>query len=430
MASLVASLRGEMNRAPRNALPLLAAVLAACGCAGGDTTKTTPVTVSVPEGSTIAVPADQPTIQTGVDAAKPGDLVLVSPGVYRESVNVTTDRIVIRGLDRNRVVLDGGFNRSDGLFVTADGVAIENLTIRRYLNNGLIFNGAEQPDGTVDPNATPTQGWRGSYITAHNNGLYGVYAFQAQNGRFDHIYASGHGDSGIYIGQCKPCNGLVTDSVAEANTIGYEGTNSSKVTLINSVYRRNRVGITSNSQDRERVAPSQDVTIAGNLVVDNDNPKSPRGEGAFGYGIAVGGSERVTVLRNRVVGPGIVITDLAGFAPSASRVAGNVVDRNGTDLALYGSTVATVGANGSCFTGNRFTTSFPLKIEATLACGANAGTVTGRPSLPKEPPGVSFKDVPAPGPQPNMPDAATAPTQVAVGLPAPIDLSSVKVPPR
>ena len=46
--------------------------------------------------------SDYPTIQEAVDAAKPGSLVLVSPGVYKEAVTVTTPNIVIRGLDRTR----------------------------------------------------------------------------------------------------------------------------------------------------------------------------------------------------------------------------------------------------------------------------------------------------------------------------------------
>ena len=57
------------------------------------------------------MPDSYPTIQAAVDAAKPGDLVLVKPGTYHEAVNVTTDNLTIRGTDRNSVVLDGKFER-------------------------------------------------------------------------------------------------------------------------------------------------------------------------------------------------------------------------------------------------------------------------------------------------------------------------------
>ena len=60
-------------------------------------------------GGTLRVPQDYPTIQAAVNAAKPGSLVLVSPGVYKEAVTVTTANIVIRGLDRTGTVLEGGF---------------------------------------------------------------------------------------------------------------------------------------------------------------------------------------------------------------------------------------------------------------------------------------------------------------------------------
>lgn len=38
-------------------------------------------------GAVIAVPAEQPTVQSGIDAALRGDTVLVAPGTYRENVN-------------------------------------------------------------------------------------------------------------------------------------------------------------------------------------------------------------------------------------------------------------------------------------------------------------------------------------------------------
>jgi hypothetical protein len=68
--------------------------------ATGDTTNLAPEEWS---GTTRAVPGEFPTIQAAVDAAEPGDLVLVDRGTYRESVAVTTPGLTIRGVDRNEV---------------------------------------------------------------------------------------------------------------------------------------------------------------------------------------------------------------------------------------------------------------------------------------------------------------------------------------
>ncbi len=48
-------------------------------------------------GETRLVPQDYPTIQSAVDAADPGDLVLIDRGVYLEEVEVTTPGLTIRG---------------------------------------------------------------------------------------------------------------------------------------------------------------------------------------------------------------------------------------------------------------------------------------------------------------------------------------------
>ena len=70
--------------------------------------------------TTIKVPGDQDTIQDAVDAASPGDLILIEPGIYKEAVKVTTEDLTIRGTDRNTVILDGGFELDNGIFVRRD----------------------------------------------------------------------------------------------------------------------------------------------------------------------------------------------------------------------------------------------------------------------------------------------------------------------
>jgi hypothetical protein len=81
---------------------------------GGDepppTTEPPPPTTTVdPLADALRVPDDYATIQEAVDAAQPGDLVLIGPGTYHEAVIVETDDIVIRGTDRNEpfTALDG-----------------------------------------------------------------------------------------------------------------------------------------------------------------------------------------------------------------------------------------------------------------------------------------------------------------------------------
>ena len=89
--------------------------------------------------------------------------------------------------DRNRVVLDGGNGtRFDGITVHADGVAVENLTVRGFASDAVLFT---PPKGSTKQ----LNGWRASYVTAASNGLHGIDALGARGGTIDHVWASGHG---------------------------------------------------------------------------------------------------------------------------------------------------------------------------------------------------------------------------------------------
>ena len=403
------------------------------------TTERTPAAAQ-PTNRTLRVPADFVTIQSAVDAAKPGDLVLIAPGDYAEAVVIRTPSVVIRGEDRNTVILDGADTLENGILVAADNVAVENLTVRRFAVNGLLFTKAYD-DNVDDPaDHKVLTGYRASYVTAANNGLYGIYAFFARGGVIEHSYASGHSDSGFYVGQCKPCDAVLRDNIGELNAVGYEGTNASgNLFVLTSIWRRNRVGVTPNSQDMERLAPQGDTVIAGNLVEDNQDPGAPSAaQGGSGLGIAVGGGQRNRVLRNLVrgnVNAGIVVTDLAGYEPSANEVRENVLIGNGVDLALYASDGASsVPARANCFDGNRFVSSLPASIETVVRCpasgpGTTSGDVASGPLfLQPGAPNVDYRMVPLPSAQPSMPDALSLRRAPASATSPVVDLSAITVP--
>jgi pectin methylesterase-like acyl-CoA thioesterase len=128
------------------------------------------------------------TIQGAVNAASPGDWVLIEPGVYTESVLVETPGLKIRGMNRNSVILDGQNEIAPGgrngieVFKT-NNVSIENLTVRNFdreetngsNGNEIWWNGG---DGTGKIGA---EGWRGAYLTAYDTGLTGGYGLFVSN---------------------------------------------------------------------------------------------------------------------------------------------------------------------------------------------------------------------------------------------------------
>jgi hypothetical protein len=369
---------------------------------------------------TIHVPAQFPTVQQGVDHVRPGGMVLIAPGVYREQVTVTTPFITIRGEDRDRTIIDGDFQRAYGIQVQdADGVVIQNLTARHALVSGFEWN--------------RVHGYQGSYLTAYADGESGVRAYASDYGEIDHSYASVHPDAGFSIEACDPCHTVITDVESVDNAVAFSGTNAGgELAIVNSEWHDNFAGIVLDTLDSEPAAPQHDAVIAGNYVHDDgdaDAPTNAPASAAFGIGIAITGGGDNLVAENLVedsstYGIGVLPTvDTNVWVASDNVVRDNVVRRSGqADLAL-----GAPAAGGDCFASNDAATSQPPAIEQLYPCsglrpfpvggGSLAPTVSALSSaLAGTVPGDAWRIRPAPPPQPQMQgDPAKAPPVIAVG---------------
>lgn len=412
------------------------------------------------------VPGEYDTIQAAVDAATEGDLVLIAPGTYVETVDVVTDDITIRGLDRNRVVLDGLLELPNGIRVLgADGVVVENLTATNYRSNAVFWVSAT--------------GYRASYVTTYRTGDYGIYAFDSVKGQIEHSNTIGSRDAGVYVGQCFPCDAVVTDVVSSHNGLGYSGTNAGgNLLIVNSVWHNNRAGIVPNSGTYELCYPQRETTIVGNLVYDNNQPDTPANDVALlaqGSGILVMGGIRNAISKNRVedhfrTGIGLVpfpeerpnddipteeewdvpceeqkLADIAIpegqllWDSYENVVTDNVVTNSGEADIAVASTGGDISRFRNCWAGNEFTTSAPLDLETLAPCDGDgsgdwtAGDLdvarwfTEQASLPPE---VPWQEAPLPslGTYENMPDPATAPARPATDVPFAVDLDAIQVP--
>ena len=380
------------------------------------------------------------TIQSAVDAAKAGDLILINSGVYNESVTITTPYLTIRGKDRNGVIIDGEFMRENGIQIyDTDGVSVENLSVRNFSLNAVYWNGSK--------------GYKASHVTVYNNCDYGVYAFDSTDGVFEKIYASGHPDSGIYIGQCYPCNALIYDSVVEGNALGYSGTNAGgHLYIYNNIWRDNMSGIIPNTLDSELNPPGRETTIVGNLVVDNNNYEAPAnrfGLVAQGMGIVMPGRVGDVVEKNIVINHdkyGLVASpmlDVNLYFSQHVRVKNNVIMDSGyTDLALAGP-----WGPGNCYEGNIYQTSTPPLLEQLHDCESVGngsllsrfplqGDVSGLMMLAglfadaasQEAPKARYKDYPWPEPQENMTFADINKPSPAINLFYVPDMNSLDLP--
>ncbi|HEV2450878.1 MAG TPA: hypothetical protein VGS62_02995 [Streptosporangiaceae bacterium] len=341
-------------------LALLAASLPA-SAASGAAGITSARALLVCNGSTVTCPSGSfyQTIQAAVDAAHPGDWVLIWPGVYHEKsaqwptagVWIQTPDVHVRGLDRNGVIIDGsngtashpcpsdpslqdtngGAGRNGIEVYKASGVTIQNLTVCDYLTgtgnagNEIWWNGGDG-SGKIGMGA-----YQGSYLTAtsmyaptdiHSPNLaqYGIFVSNAGGpGSITESYASNMADAAYYVGACqRRCNTTLAHDTGTSSALGYSGTNAGgNLVITNSLFYNNRTGLAPNSLNNDDAPPPQDgrcpgaatkscLIIEHNVITANNNPNAPNSglTPAIGTGVEISGGAYDTVRQNQITGNG------------------------------------------------------------------------------------------------------------------------------
>jgi hypothetical protein len=290
-------------------------------------------------------------IQQAVNAARPGDTVVLSPGTYHESVRITVSDLTLRGSLAGRAVIVPGPATADSTCATAGNgicvtgtksspvkrVTLRSLTVRGFAKNGLWASWTDQ--------------LKVEHVTSEKNGQWGIAQERSVRGVFTHNTAERNGDAGLFV----------------ANTVDREdGAQDSKGAVIS--HNRlvgNRIGVTVRrlrnlTVERNEatgncaavfVVGDEGTPRAGAMTVRRNHihannklcPKTPRLPFLQGSGIVLTGTEKTLVTKNRVednvgtspLSGGIVLFKSFVGAPSESNeIRDNVVLRNSTaDLA-------------------------------------------------------------------------------------------------
>jgi len=137
---------------------ILMALAALCACAVAQENAADGASTYLFHGETINVPGDYAEIQAAIDAARPGDVIVVEGGTYYENINATK-RLTLHGA--GMPVVDAGGNGS-AITLSADGITLESFNLRNSGIGKVQRAGIKirSNDNTVENN-TITKSWDG-----------------------------------------------------------------------------------------------------------------------------------------------------------------------------------------------------------------------------------------------------------------------------
>ncbi|MFI8189522.1 nitrous oxide reductase family maturation protein NosD [Streptomyces sp. NPDC085946] len=314
-------------------------------------------------------------IQQAVDAAKPGDTVLLLPGTHRGSVRVTTSGLTLRGMGGGRTVLRPSptgaaagscAKAGHGICVEGttgrpvEGTTIASLTLSGYARNGVW--------------ATDTDRLTVRRVVAEENGQWGIAQQRSVRGTFTYNVARRNGDAGVFLANTVTEEGGATDSLGavvarnrlEGNRIGLTVRRLRNLTVAYNDATANCAAVFVVGDETPPRAGA--LTVRDNRIVANNKycPKTARLPFLQGSGIVLTGAEDTLVTRNLVAdhkgtsplsGGVVIFKSMVGAKSERNRITGNTLrDNHPADL------VDSDTATNNAFQGNTCTLSKPAGL--------------------------------------------------------------------
>jgi parallel beta-helix repeat protein len=247
------------------------------------------------------------TIQAAVNAARPGDTILVYSGIYRESITVMKNNLSIDAAPGASVIIQNPGQMSNGITVvgagrvTLTGFTLAGVTVKGFFGSGVFLLGVAH--------------FEISHVVAANNMGHGIEVVLSSSGSINNSTAYGSNNSGIEVSQSH--NVLLTNENVHGNTNGIEVLNSTRVTTSNSSAFDNTVGILVDQLPGAAVAmpghrPVQNSSyniVENNSVYANNLPNAAASTGLAsadppGAGILIVGGDHTLVQDNQVYSNG------------------------------------------------------------------------------------------------------------------------------
>ncbi|KPC81081.1 MULTISPECIES: right-handed parallel beta-helix repeat-containing protein [Streptomyces] len=303
-------------------------------------------------------------IQRAVDAARPGDTVVVLPGTYRESVLITKPGLTLRGTGERTVITPAAAKGAraanacatggNGLCVigtkgrTVDDVRVRSLTVSGFDKSGIW--------------ASWTDGLSVRGVSALKNGTWGIAQERSTRGDFRHNTATGNGDAGIFVANSVSEEGgatdtggtLVVDNSVRGNRIGVTARRVRNLVIDGNTLTGNCSGVFVVGDESKPAAGA--MTISGNRIVRNNKfcPATPRLSAIQGSGIVLTGSEATNVHSNIIRG-NVGSTPLSGGILLFKSFVGALnTDNTISDNLVRGNKPADLANRDTSGTGNTF----------------------------------------------------------------------------